>query len=197
MSDKPDKPTTVPPMKTIPPDAQLELIQRHHIRKNIIEAVKQLQKTIKGWVTDIDMDEDQFQSFAAAGHRGEYETEYPKDTLVRKLTDLGWDEEELANIPKQLMSFDLMTVEELQIAYSRITKMIQLLEKYPQGGPFKIACNLYRSVGKLVRDEYFERTKQYPEQLPTPDVKITGRESAKQLKPQNYQPPLLPSGDTQ
>jgi len=148
---KPLKPTRLPPMHDIPPERQEELSQRYHTRGDIREANKQLASLLKGWVHDIVLDRERFKGFHASGHQGEYQ-EFPKDSLVRQLIDLGWTPEQLKKLPPSATPLDLMSVEELRFVLQRIQLMLDWFQSHPSGGTYARACNMYEAIGIVVRN---------------------------------------------
>lgn len=152
-----------------------ELENRRLARKSLTDAQKQLQDTLRAWVQDTTPD---YQRFTAAGHRGEYD-EIPKDTLARKLSELGWTEEAIAEtMRKRVTALDYMSSVELLFVYRRIMKMLVWFSRNPHGGKFTDAMRMYQHYGAMIRYAILEQYGIYPNDFPTPAVAITGKEDS-------------------
>jgi hypothetical protein len=79
---------------------------------------------------------------------------------------------------------------ELSYVYERITAMIALLKSL-KSGTSQQAIELYEQIGNTIWAKVFAEMGHYPEQFPIPRGRITGRESERQFKPTEYQPPLF------
>ncbi|MBA3822578.1 MAG: hypothetical protein H0X24_01585 [Ktedonobacterales bacterium] len=190
---RPALPRPLPPMRDTPLAQQDELRQRHQVRHDVAEAMKQIAAALKVWVRDLVLDQQRFKTFNGRGHRGEY-TVFPEETLAAKLIDLGWTEDQLLALTTMDTPLDLMTSEELAFVLERVNAMLKWFAQNPTGGNFDRACVMYEAIGSVVRRAVQQRTGHPPEQFPTPDVILTGdKHEAKRLKPVPYRAPLFPS----
>ena len=194
---KPSLPTTIPPMRDTPPDEQDGLRERHKIRSDVRDAIKQLEAVLKAWVDDIVMEPERYRTFNGRGHHGEYAM-FPEDTLAAKLKSLGWTQQQIASLNTIDTPLDLMTIEELEFVIQRIQAMLNWFAKNPNGGSFQRACAIYQAVGAVVQRAVQQRTGHAPAQFPTPHVIITGeKQEERRLKPAPYRAPLFPPDPAQ
>lgn len=192
----PKKTRPLPAMRDLSLAEQEERIDRYETRRDVRDANKELAAVLKAWVKDVVLDSERFEIFHAHGHQGEYRDEYPQDTLVRKLIDLGWTEAEIEQVSKSETPLDYMTADELGYVFERIKRMLAWFAAHPEGGTHDHACRIYLLIGKLVREVVAQQTGHAPEQFSTPHDKITGRERAARFQPAPYRAPLFPDEET-
>lgn len=182
MSDKPAK-----KLQDLSIAEQDALIERYEVRRDVRAANVELAEALRQWVHDGMPD---YEIFNAEGHHGHYQ-ELPERTLIRKLVDQGYTMPQIFKLADSGdTSLNYMSAEELEFVYQRITEMLDYFARTPSG-TFKQAQDAYRAIGKAVRIAVMRQTGHEPGAFPTPDGKITGRESSKRFKPAPYRATLF------